>query len=76
MAVEKWVTVKKQWCDVIADEAKLMERRVYAANVMPDTEPYRVLERKCSAALQCNLLGCTCRWAYTGPTVDRFSSGL
>lgn len=72
MATEKWVVVKTQWCDVIQREAELLERRVYPASHVPDGERYRVLSQKCSAAIECNLLGCTCKWAYTDSTVDRF----
>ena len=73
MATEKWVTVKTQWCEIIGREAALLERRVYPADIMPDTGGYRVLARKCSADVECNLLGCHCKWAYTDPTVDRFA---
>ena len=69
--VEKWVPVKKQWCEILQEEAELLEHRVYPTGVLPDTEPYRVLGHKCSAAITCNLIGCQCKWAYTNPTVDR-----
>ena len=72
MAVEEWVTVKTQWCEVIGRVAELLERRVYPAAVMPDTASYRVLETRCSADIECNLLGCHCKWAFTDPVVDRF----
>lgn len=73
MAIERWVEVKKQWCELAQSEATMMERRVYASELLPDTEPYRVLARKCSADILCNMMGCHCRWAYTDPAVDRFS---
>ncbi len=75
MAFEKWVPIKTQWCDVIGREAELLERRAYPAAQMPDTEPFRVLARRCSAGVECNLLGCRCKWAYTEPAVDRFALG-
>ena len=73
MATEKWVVVKTQWCDVLGREATLQERRAYPDAIMPDTVPYRVLGRRCSDGLECNLLGCRCRWAYTEPALDRFT---
>lgn len=73
MSYERWVEVKRQWCDVAQDEAVILEHRVYGSEVMPDTEPYRVLSRKCSHGIYCNLIGCSCRWAFTEPAVDRFA---
>lgn len=69
----EWVTVKKQWCHLLGDEAELLEHRAYPAETVPDMEPFRVLGRKCSAALICNLKGCQCKWSYTNPTTDRFN---
>ncbi len=73
MTRTEWVTVKKQWCHLLGNEAELMEERVYPAEIIPDTEPYRVVSHKCSAAILCNLKGCECKWSYTSPTVDRFN---
>ncbi|HZD10602.1 MAG TPA: hypothetical protein VE553_04600 [Candidatus Binatia bacterium] len=73
MAQEMWVEVKRQWCEIAQAEAALLERRAYSTDVLPDTEPYRVLARKCSADVLCNLAGCSCRWAYTEPALDRFA---
>lgn len=73
MANEQWVEVKTQWCEVAQSDVTMMERRVYAAATLPDTEPYRILGHRCSADVICNLLGCHCRWAYTDPAVDRFA---
>lgn len=72
MGTSKWVTVKKQWCEILQGEAELLEHRVYPDTVLPDTEPFRVIARKCSAAIACNLIGCQCKWAYTNADVDRF----
>lgn len=72
MAYECWVEVERQWCEIAQSEAIMLERRAYASEVLPDTEPYRILGRKCSCDVFCNLLGCSCRWAYTEPAVDRF----
>ncbi len=75
MATEKWVVVSEQWCDLLKGDAQLLERRVYPASVLPDTEAFRVLGRKCSAAIECNLMGCHCKWAYTNPYHHRFELG-
>ncbi len=68
----KWVVVEKKWCNYINQEATIMEQRVYAPEMMPDTEPYRVIARKCSANIACNLANIPCSWAFTGPDVDRY----
>ncbi len=73
MAGERWVEVARQWCEIAQHEAVIMERRVFPAEMMPDTEPFRVLGRRCTADIYCNLSGCACRWAYTEPVVDRFA---
>ena len=73
MAQEQWVEVKRQWCEIAQLEATLLERRVYPSEVLPDTEPYRVLAHRCTAGILCNLIGCSCRWAYTEPALDRFA---
>ena len=70
----KWVPVKKQWCNVLQGEAELLEQRVYPSEIIPDTEAYRVISHKCTAAIACNLMGCHCQWAYTSPGNDRFAA--
>ncbi|GAB4146319.1 MAG: hypothetical protein Fur0021_04320 [Candidatus Promineifilaceae bacterium] len=72
MATEKWVKIDAHYCDIIEREAEIEELRRYPADVVPDTLGYQVVARKCTAAIECNLLGCQCQWAYTNPTVDRF----
>lgn len=72
MSGMRWVEVGRAWCEVAQQEAIMLERRAYPTGMLPDTEPFRILEKKCSAGSTCNLLGCSCRWAYTEPAVDRF----
>lgn len=72
MATVRWVSVRTQWCDRIGAEARLMEQRVYPADRLPDLPAYRVNARRCSLWLECNLAGCSCRWAYTNPAYDPF----
>ena len=71
MAVLKWVTTRKKWCDLAHREVELMERRVYPADTLPDGIGYQVVARKCSADIVCNLAGFPCQWAYTNPGCDR-----
>jgi hypothetical protein len=75
MTTTKWIIVEKKWCELIGQEASIMEQRVYAADMLPDTEPFRVIARKCSANFACNLADVPCHWAFTNPQVDRFQLG-
>ena len=75
MAATQWVTVQELQCDLMGREARLMELRVYPADILPDVPAYRVLARKCSLGLECNLLGYPCKWAYTDSDYDPFRTG-
>lgn len=75
MTTTKWIVVDKKWCEYIQQEASIMEQRVYPSDLMPDTEPYQVIARKCSANVACNLANMPCDWAFTNPKVDRFKLG-
>jgi hypothetical protein len=72
MAVTEWVTVKAKWCDVIQTNARLEEKWVYPSGNLPDIPAYRVAGRRCSHALDCNLLGCHCVWAFSEIGDDPF----
>ena len=72
MAAEKWVTIDSQFCEIIQREAEIQELRRFPAEMVPDTLGYQVVAHKCTAAIECNLIGCQCQWAYTNPSVDRF----
>ena len=72
MAREAWVPVGNQWCDKMQAEASMVEHRVYPVEVMPDYPGYKILARKCSLAIACNLAGYPCKWAYIEPSVDPF----
>lgn len=72
MATEKWVTVERKHCDLIGLDVALKERRVFPGGRIPDIEGYRVLGRKCTADIACNLAGIQCCWAYTNPAMDQF----
>lgn len=72
MAGEAWVTVEEKWCDLIGLDVALEERRVFPGDRIPDMEPFRVLGRRCTAEVACNLAGIPCCWAFTNPNLDRF----
>jgi hypothetical protein len=73
MATVVWEAVSRQWCDLMHQEADLLEERVYPADILPDVgRPYLVWARKCSLGVRCNLAGYTCRWSYLNPDYDPF----
>lgn len=74
MAREKWETVSKKHCDLIALDVELREWRVYPTADFLDVQGqgYRVKKCVCTAAVQCNLAGIPCKWAFTSPDNDRF----
>lgn len=72
MATEKWVTVGTRYCEILQAEAEMMELRRYPAEVVPDMLGYQVVAQRCSAAVECNLIGGSCEHAFTNPSVDRF----
>ncbi len=69
-----WVTISKIWCGKLQDEAALMEQRYYFDEPIPDGggPPFKVIARKCSYGVDCNLQGHACRWAHTNPNNDPF----
>lgn len=74
MAYESWVTVGKKHCEYIQMDVELQELRLYPAEFWPsaaDTE-YRVIERRCTGAIPCNMAGIPCEWAFNNPGVDKF----
>ena len=72
MASEQWVTIGRKHCELIEQDVAVMERRVYSADVIPGLGAYRVKERKCTAAIDCNMAGVPCSWAFTNPESDRY----
>jgi hypothetical protein len=73
MATEKWVAVKKEWCNLIEQDVELLEKRVYPQDVIPGPTNYRVEARKCSVDVTCNMAGFPCKWAFTNPQLDPFA---
>ncbi|MFQ5407526.1 MAG: hypothetical protein ACE5FI_03780 [Anaerolineales bacterium] len=76
MAHTEWVQVRSIWCDHINATARLMEKRVFPHEVMPDLGAFIVAARKCSAGDVCNADGVPCKWAYTNPNYDPFEEAL
>lgn len=72
MASSGWVVVKQGRCERAGQEARLLERRVYPAEILPDTVGYRVTARRCDCDVACNLQDFPCRWAFTRPELDPF----
>ncbi len=69
-----WEVIKKHWCDLMEQEAELLEERVYPGDPIPEGgTAYQVLARKCSHGIECNMAGYYCRWAWTNPEYDPFA---
>lgn len=75
MAYEAWITVGTKVCDYIEMVVEMRERRLYPADILPTATDvdYRVLERRCTGAIPCNMAGIRCEWAYTNPGADKFN---
>jgi hypothetical protein len=75
MAVRTWQTIKTQFCHHVGEEVCLEVELVYPAEWLPD-QPPRVLARRCSRGVTCNLDGRpSCVWAGTNPSYDPFREG-
>lgn len=72
MAEEQWVTIGQQWCEHRKGPAVLMERRVVPSGIQCGYQSERTVERKCDCAIECNLAGYPCSWAFTNPDYDPF----
>ena len=74
MATEKWVVVGRKECDLIQLPVELRQKRVYPASgfLRDFTGGYRVESCLCTAAVECNLAGIPCKWAFNAPDTDRF----
>lgn len=73
MSNQEWVKKQSLYCDRLKQTVYLLEERIYPEGILPDVgEPYQVRSQKCSAGLECNLLGMRCRWSGLNPTNDPF----
>lgn len=72
MATEITLTTGSKWCDLIEQDMDYVEERIYPSAMMPDTIGYRVRACRCSLAIDCNLAGVPCKWAFTNPDTDQY----
>ncbi len=70
MAISVWTQLDRTWCQRAQEEVFLSEQRVFPEGLLRQAHEYRVDARRCSHALQCNLTGLACRWAFTNPEVE------
>ena len=76
MAIKNWETVKLQYCHHACADVCLEAEVVYPAEWMPD-QPPRILARRCSHGMHCNLDGRpSCVWAGTNPAYDPFAAKM
>lgn len=74
MTTTAWVVVDTIRCQRVGQEAELLEKRAYAEHPLTEVgRPYRVLARKCSLGLDCNLSEHRCQWSYLNPNYDPFA---
>lgn len=74
MSSQVWVKKQSQFCSRVKQTVYLLEERVYPGNSIPGVgEPYQVRAQKCSASIECNLLGMRCRWSGLNPMYDPFN---
>ena len=67
MAFRTWQIKKIQYCEHVGHEIALENELVYPAEHLPD-QPARILARRCSSAVECNLLDKpACAWCATNP---------
>lgn len=73
MASKKWVIISSRHCELIDLDVELREERIYpsADFLRAEGNEHRVRVCECSAAVQCNLAGIPCQWAYNSPGNDR-----
>jgi hypothetical protein len=73
MSYTVWRPIKQVYCEKVGRMVALEARLVYPAELLPDGPP-RVLEHRCSMAMDCNLIDTpSCRWAGTLPGHDPFA---
>ncbi len=73
MSIEEVVTVKSKHCDLLDRDTALREWRVYptADFLQNQVTTYQVRKCACTGAIDCNMRGIPCQWAFTNPGNDR-----
>jgi len=67
MILRTWQVNKIQYCEHAGHEIALETEVVFPAEQMPD-QPPRILARRCSNAIECNLMDkSSCSWCGTNP---------
>lgn len=74
MAIKQWVVVDTRHCQLIDKDVEIKEQRVYPTDdfLLVQGIEHQVRACACSAAIECNMSGVSCRWAYTNPDFARF----
>jgi len=67
MAERTWQVSRIKYCEHVGHEIALENEVVYPAEFLPD-QPPRIIARRCSNAIECNLTDDTaCEWCATNP---------
>jgi hypothetical protein len=67
MAERTWQVSKIKYCEHVGHEIALENEVVYPAEFLPD-QPPRIIARRCSNAIECNMMDPTaCEWCGTNP---------
>ncbi len=70
MAEKIWKTEKTKYCEHVDQEVEIENEVVYPAEILPD-QPPRIIARRCSNAIECNMLEKTaCALCGTNPDLD------
>ena len=73
MATKIWVKTNTIWCERRKEKVDLLEERIYPGDVIPDTGvDYQVNARKCTEAIDCNIIGMACAHSGLNPDYDPF----
>lgn len=68
-----WRLVTSEFCSRARQSVCLVELHREAARGRGEPED-QMLARACNLAIECNLVGFPCRWAFTNPDYDPFAA--
>ncbi len=70
MAEKTWKVEKSKYCEHAEHEVQIEDEVVYPPEILPD-QPPRVIARRCSNALECNMMDkAACLLCGTNPNLD------
>lgn len=73
MAQKSWKPVKVRYCDRVDSDVTYEIQVMNAPDIMPD-QPPRILARRCSKGMECNVANHPgCFWSGTNPLYDPFA---